>query len=371
MAYSLILESKGDKLSSSAECSIRTITTVNDVCPFQGTISRQRLVTCRFVTLYLYLFELCFLSALELKILRTRERLTFVPQDVNISVTELVLGHNEIVTLDDTSFVLYDKMKSVLVDDNPLRFIRDGTFDNNPSLRGFSCKRCKIESLPASFGPSTNAVNQLNFGGGIADPSIIRSPYFVGFPSLLDLNIGGIALRTMDNISLPLKMRWICVVDCGLQKFPNFTSEGFLRLHTIWIQRNPFTDIPDSLLSGMTKSIKSLVSYNGDLDTIGDLTLLSNLELLSLYGNNLETIPDLLRGVPNLRRLSIDQNRRMFCDRRMCWWRLWERVRAPLERSSDVICQQPETLSGFPMSTVNPKFMNCNEGRWHLLKMFH
>ena len=229
MSYYLIFKSKGDKLFSSAESSIWTITIVSDFRPFQGTISRLRLVTRCFLTFYLYLFERCFVSALELKISRTRERLTFVPQDVNINVTQLRLDHNEIVTLDNTSFVLYDKMKSVVVDGNPLRFIRDGTFDNNPSLRGFSCKRCKIESLPASFGPSTNAVNQLNFGGGIADPSIIRSPYFDGFPSLLDLNIGGIALKTMDNISLPLKMRWICAVNCGLQKFPNFTSEGFSR----------------------------------------------------------------------------------------------------------------------------------------------
>ena len=48
----------------------------------------------------------------------------------------------------------------------------------------------------------------------------------------------------------------------------------------------------------MTKSIKSLVSYSGDLDYMGDLTLLSNLEEY-LSGNNLETMPDLLGGVPN------------------------------------------------------------------------
>ena len=90
----------------------------------------------------------------------------------------------------------------------------------------------------------------------------------------------------------------------------------------------------------MPKSLITLNLLEGALSSIGDLTVLPNFRYIYLKGNSLETITDLLNGVPNLLNLYIRRNSRMSCDRRMCLWRLWERVRTPVN-FDDVTCQQP------------------------------
>ena len=140
----------------------------------------------------------------------------------------------------------------------------------------------------------------------------------------------------------------------SIERFPMFT--------TIFLSSDPLTKISDSSLLKTTKSLKKMIVTSCDLDYVGNLNVLANVELLWLSDNKLETIPDMLNGVPRLRGLSIDKNSRMSCDRRMCWRRLWDRVRTPIS-SSDVMCRQPDELVGYRLLMVNPMFMNCNAGK--------
>ena len=71
---------------------------------------------------------------------------------------------------------------------------------------------------------------------------------------------------------------------------------------------------------------------------------LSGLTGFRIDGNDLETVPDLL-GLKKLDALLSADNSRIKCDQRLCWRRLWERMRAPLVEEDDVICVEPLLLA--------------------------
>ena len=66
---------------------------------------------------------------------------------------------------------------------------------------------------------------------------------------------------------------------------------------------------------------------------------LPNLAGLSITGNHLDTVPNLI-GSRKLWKLRIADNSRMIWGYRMCWRRLWDRdrVRQPLPDQDDVTC---------------------------------
>ena len=330
---------------------------------FQGLVSGHRAVIFYLAILYITISHEE--PVLAVRVDLSKENLYSVPTNIVPTVTTLTLTENQITTLDNSSFANLTRLGSLNLNYNPLRFIKDGTFDNNPALWDFWCFYCKIESLPSSFGPITNSMTELYLNGGIIVPNILQSPCLDGFMSLTRLYISQNALKNVDNIFFSPTITILLIADNGLQIFPNISAERLPVLRTLGAGGNQFTNISDSTLLGMPKSLITLNLLEGALKSIGDLTVLSNLRYIYLRGNSLETIPDLLNGVPNLLYLYIRRNSRMSCDRRMCWWRLWERVRT-LVTFDDVTCQQPSELSGYQLSEVNPKFMNCNEGNVHL-----
>ena len=88
----------------------------------------------------------------EYVIIRMKQAgLRSVPQNIDTRVTHLTLSRNLIATLQRSSFVFFEKMKVLILDANPIRHVRDGTFNGNPSLKSFSCDSCRIEVLPSSF----------------------------------------------------------------------------------------------------------------------------------------------------------------------------------------------------------------------------
>ena len=318
----------------------------------------------RMATFWLIIFSSALFrkeSVSAVKVLLGVNGLKSVPDDINIDVTELYLTRNSITTLDNSSLVHFEKLRKLVLAYNPLRFIRDGTFDKNSMLKYFSCTGCKIESLPFSFGPAANSITEIDFTGGIADPAVLRSPFLDGFTSLRIFSASSIPLETIETIFIPPTIKTLWFGNNGIQIFPNVSAKRFPVLWSIGLDRNQFTHVSDSTLLGISMSLTVLNLQMGELESIGDITVLPNLKYVYLRKNNLETIPDLLNGLPKLLYLWITENKRLSCDRRMCWRRLWERVRTP-GNFDDVMCQQPEEVKGLQLSEVNPKFMNCSEG---------
>ena len=146
---------------------------------------------------------------------------------------------------------------------------------------------------------------------------------------------------------------------------PNVSSRRLPALTELHLQRNDLRNVSDSALAGMSY-MKRLSQAQTNLVELGDVSVLDNLETLWLDENSLETIPDMLDGVPKLGYLSIRDNGRMTCDCRMCRWRLWGRVRPPI-RSDEVDCVYPPAARGHRLSLISPGFMNCDQdGRYRL-----
>ena len=286
---------------------------------------------------------------------------TDVPQDIDIAVTCLSLAKNEIAVLDSSSFALYTQLYSLTLNRNPLIEIKSGTFDTTPHLEIFECKACQIDSFPPDFGPATTSLTTLVLKHGMAVISILGQLQLHRFVNLTKLDITGHSIPDMNAIYLPPTITKLYFAEVSLTTFPNLSSTRLPHLLYINANENNFRDDPNPFL-GVSLTMYMMDLKNAGLKSAGGIETLTNLEAVQITGNDLETMPDLL-GLTKLRKVRIAGNTQMTCDHRMCWRRLLNRVRAPLELEDVVLCVHPPEFSGKDLSLVNPKFMECGNGK--------
>ena len=125
--------------------------------------------------------------------------------------------------------------------------------------------------------------------------------------------------------------------------------------------RNDFQQVSYPFL-GMSETVRIIDIRSAKMRSADGVESMSGLTGFWIDGNDLETVPDLL-GLKKLDVLLIADNSRMKCDQRMCWRRLWERMRAPLVEEDDVICVEPLLHAKKTLSSVNLKFMQCDYGK--------
>ena len=288
--------------------------------------------------------------------------ITSVPKNITSAVESLFLSKNLITVLDNTSFLRYEQIRYISLTKNPIWRIDNNTFEKNPLLEIFTCSDCKIKVLPSSFGPCTSTLGEMVLTRALTDSSIIRTPYFRSFVSLETLSLSGNGLTDIDNIEIPPSVDVLSGYSNRLSHFPNVSSARFPSLTVLYLDGNYFTNISDSALGGISTTLVTLHLARNQLVEFGNITVLYNIKNLDLRHNDLETIPDILDGLPSLNKLWIEGNRRMTCDHRMCWRRLWDRVRTPIARDDDVECMAPSVVRGHPLSEINPGFMQCDQG---------
>ena len=206
-----------------------------------------------------------------------------------------------------------------------------------------------------------STITYLNMGG-FRDTGILVSPYFDGFTSLEKFHMTFSRLHDVDNINLPPSLKILRIGDNRILRFPNVSSRRFPILTELYLSNNDITNISDSDIAGMSSMITRLALSGNNLVELGDVTPITDLGILWLSNNQLQTIPDMLDGLPNLWGLNIGDNTRLTCDRRMCWRRLWKRVRSPLLYGDDVECKAPPAARGHRLSMINPGFMKCDQG---------
>ena len=320
------------------------------------------------ISMFLLLLSFpCQLQALVID--RSKRELTAVPQDVTVTVTEFILKKNIIQEINHTSFAIYPSLEKVDLSHNPsLKYIRENSFQNNPYLFYFACNFCDIVSLPANFCPCVASITEMHLNVGI-NPSvadtIFRYPYFEAFTSLKKVGLAKFPLKNMTDLRLPPTIKMLFITKVGLTRFPDVTASVFPILTQLRMQLNPIGVIPVHEWEQVSDNLRVFHAYGTGLSVMVDLTLKQHLEYIDISRNDLETVPDLL-NMPSLTKLHLADNSRMACDRRMCWRRLWDRIRAPLTSSDDVMCMQPPELTGYRLSMVNPKLMDCGQGTSHV-----
>ena len=299
------------------------------------------------------------IGLMSLAVIRDNANLTSVPQDINVVVTSLSLQYNDLIVIHNGSFPLYARLKKLQLSRNPLEEIESDTFDNNPELRTLICDHCSLHLFPVDFGPASTSLNKLQLAFGIKDIAAFGQMRFERFTSLTVLGLFGVKVTDMNIIKFPTSITNLGMSAMKLTIFPNLTFDRLPNLKFVRLEKNKFQE--GSNFFGVTEVIEGIYIESSNLHSADGLDLLPKIAVLDIKDNELETIPDLL-GLPNIRKLYINGNSRMNCDQRMCWRRLWDRMREPIEDSDDVICVEPPLLAGRAMSTVNPKFMHCING---------
>ena len=300
------------------------------------------------------------LSSGAVEVRRVNEKLTLVPQNITTSVTKLILHDNLIKILHNDSFYLYEKMTYISLNRNPVWKINNGTFDNNPLLKTMHCVRCVLRVLPSSFGPAMGKIENLHWANSLSDTSIITSPYFESFSSLIHLDLSYNPLYDADNINFPPSIQSLDLTRIRISQFPNISLLRFSYLKTLRLSQNYITNISNAALAGANTMFKALILDSNRLVQIGDFTILTGLEYTYMRGNKLETIPDML-GLTKTWGIFISGNTRLTCDHRMCWMRLWNRMRSRLS-PENVQCMAPSDVKGHLFSLISPGFMQCDQG---------
>ena len=285
--------------------------------------------------------------------------LSSVPQDLNASVTTLSLEHNNITTIDNSSLWQYRNLNKLSLSYNPLQEIKPGSFDNNPKLEVFTCISCELYQFPVDFGPAFASLRTIRLKWGIENITAFSQMRLDHFSSLSRLSVRGVLGIDLDSFKFPESLTHLGMAYMELVTFPNLSIARFPNLYSVNAVGNTFQ--VGSNFRGVTERIGSIIIDSSNLYSAEGLDVLQNLYRIGIKNNQLETLPDLLE-LPKLRRLFISGNSRMHCDKRMCWRRLWDRVREPLQQSDDVRCMEPPLLVGHAMSKVNPKFMQCSDG---------
>ena len=248
---------------------------------------------------------------------------------------------------------------------NPLRIIGEDTFAKNIQLGNLYMMGCQLKSLPQSFGlEASKRLRRFMAWNSIEDLAIIRGPYFGDFISLISLNFPHTDLFSLDKLTLPPTIKDLNVGRTRLTSFPNVTAARLPRLSYLRVYGNNISYISKSSFDGVSDDLHTIHLHNNGLLWVPDLSSKVKLETIKLHGNNLETVPDLVSL--NLKELTLADNP-IICDRRMCWWKMWHRLKSRPEITDDVICTNPPELAGSVLAEINPRDMHCYKGKLRLL----
>ena len=310
----------------------------------------------------IFITQLCF-GIHGITVERRNEGLFSVPQDVDLNVTHFFLEANSITHIDFDSFKKYRALYRIVLSDNPLKTIADGTFDNNHKLARVICVNCAIEYIPATFGPCTTKIIEIDFRQGVVNSDVLSNVDFMKFSLLDRIRLEGIALPDLDVLPLPPTLRTLIVVKTGISTLPQVDHNRFPVLTVLSLAQNKLSiEVPYSWFERLPISIKVIrLKINGIVKLPEIFPVKPHLFFLAIENNRLSTIPDML-DCPALSRLFI-RNNPITCDWKMCWRRLWDRKRAPLIGKDDIQCQSPPSLRGTMLSDVNPRVMGCYNGK--------
>ena len=312
------------------------------------------------LTIIVYLSSFLETSGTQVK--RRYYGYTHVPQDIEVSVTQLDLAHNSITYIDNSSFSLYPMVEEISLKINPVVEIRPGSFYNNYMLQKFSCDNCHITQLPPDFSAATTSLRKLQMKYGLWDTAALGQVHWYTFVKLGHIELWGNVIMEIDTLSFPTSIAILDIARMRLENFPNLSAARFPKLWYLRAHGNNFYQT-ENIFQGGTNSMKTVILDASNLKSVKGVEALPKLTALHITGNNLETVPNLL-GLKSLQKLKIADNARMRCDHRMCWRRLLDRMRTPLQEEDDLKCIMPDILAGHKLSTINPKFMDCANGNY-------
>ena len=213
--------------------------------------------------------------------------------------------------------------------------------------------------LPPNLGPPTGSLISIILWQTLADETATVYPYFKAFEKLKSLNIGGNNLKKFDLHVPPKNLTALSVASNVIPIFPNLGSYAPL-LQSIEMRYCVMNVISAQNVTGLT-NVKHLQLYGNRLPNLPDISFMKHLEHLRLHSNRLTSMPDLYE-LP-LITLTLAKNP-LVCDKALCWIRMWPWMKASTILTDEPICAGPAAMVGMKLMEVNPALMECFKGEF-------
>ena len=268
----------------------------------------------------------------------SKRNLTSMPNTsvIPTSITSLYLTSNSVPRINAEDLAPFIHLQGLFIQSNGMRFIEDGSFDNNAKLQNLDLSYNRIYHLPSSFGPPKLYLRRVQFWHALTknvENLDFGNP--VQFPALEEYNIGLCYIDNLELSKLPVSVSKLVLNFNPLAYFPDFASYA-PNIVTLLVANTEISYIPAARIKSLTK-----------------------VRMVSIARNRLKSIPDMYDM--SLTILDIGNNP-LECNHSLCWVRMWnEKKPTPLSMDS-AKCASPTTLSGKKLRDVHPVELQCYQG---------
>ena len=277
------------------------------------------------------------------------------PGDPTLDMRYISISH---IPVD--AFISYSNLKRITFIHLDLQYIEEGAFRGQDKLEDMTIiDNGRTLILPPNLGPPTGSLISIILWQTLADETATVYPYFKAFEKLKSLNIGGNNLKKFDVHVPPKNLTTISVAVSVIPIFPNLGSYTPL-LQSIEMRYCGMNVISAQNVTGLT-NVKYLQLYGNRLPNLPDISFMKHLEHLLLHSNRLTSMPDLYE-LP-LITLTLAKNP-LVCDKALCWIRMWPWMKASTILTDEPICAGPAAMVGMKLMEVNPALMECFEGEF-------
>ena len=190
----------------------------------------------------LLLFHLWIIGFHALIINRDHSKLTYVPQDLDASVTVLSLEHNDSTVINDSNLWRYHNLRELSLSFNPLQAIKPHALGCNPDLEVFKCTGCKLYRFPEDFGPASNSLKTIRFHWAIRNITAFNQMRLDQFTTLSHLTIRGLRGIDFDIKTFPTSLNQLDLSNMRLNTFPNLSLGRFPKLRSVNTAWNAFQE---------------------------------------------------------------------------------------------------------------------------------
>ncbi|XP_066942039.1 carboxypeptidase N subunit 2-like isoform X2 [Macrobrachium rosenbergii] len=295
----------------------------------------------------------------------------------------LSLRGNVIESLDGRVFVYLKQLKDLDLSENRLEVIKDDALTGLSNLRVLHLHDNRLAAIPSQNLALVPDLAYLSLGGN--EFLEVNEFDLASQKTLKDLNLSGAQLGdglTADSFRGLSGLTKLMLEDCGLKEVPTAALSPLTKLEELHIGRNLFTSLPPNAFSDNRHlsalhvsgcpdltyinkdvlhnnvNIKSVViTQNPHLTYIDEdaFRFLSELSLLDLHGNNIQTLSENAASWKDIEKWSLEGNP-IACNCSAAWLRTL--ILAP-NSSSSVKCVSPPSLSGVPLASTQMIDLAC------------
>ncbi|KAI4487756.1 hypothetical protein M0802_011861 [Mischocyttarus mexicanus] len=208
--------------------------------------------------------------------------------DATPNLTHLLLGKNDMVTIDPRLFYELKNLEILDLRENRLELFEDSVFSELVSLKNLNLAANRLTQLSPSSFRNLKKLERLD----------ISFNYFFIIPS--NLFTHNKALRHL----------FFHDSKKNLSTLPDYLFSNLIRLESVYLLKNGFLRLPEHLFSG-AKSLNYINLIGNSLVTLPRNIFrgLQNLQQLLLKNNMIKALPtQIFRGLGKLRKLDLSRN---------------------------------------------------------------